>query len=253
MPSPATTRLHALQLSFLSILPRIERHGRVYFRHVRCPDRKADAIAEMVALSWRWFVRLAQRNKDATKFPSTLATFAARAVHSGRRLCGAERAKGALSPVAQRSRGFQVGRLPDFSTLNGNPLSEALQDNTQSPVLDQVAFRFDFSAWLTSLGARDPSIAQDMAQGHRTGELAETYGLSPARVSQLRRKFHCDWHTFCGEPTPTSLSTCDSCSTSTSTRRGGLGHSHCQLLTVLHPCGGHFLHCSARSLPSFIP
>ena len=199
MPSLSTTRLRALQLAFLSILPRIERHGRVYFRHVRCPDRKADAIGEMVALSWRWFVRLAEQGKDATRFPSVLATFAARAVYSGRRLAGACKAKDALSPAAQRRHGFAVGRLPDFSTLNGNPLAEALQDNTRSPVPDQVAFRFDFPAWLSSLGARDRGIAQDMAQGHRTGELAETYGLSPARVSQLRRQFHRDWQRFCGE------------------------------------------------------
>ena len=199
MPSPATTRLRALQLAFLAILPRIERHGRVYFRHVKCPDRKADAIGEMVALSWRWFVRLAEQGKDATRFPSVLATFAARAVHSGRRLAGACRAKDALSPVAQRRHGFAVARLPDFSTLNGNPLFDALHDNTRSPVPEQVAFRFDFPAWLASLGARDRGIAQDMAQGHRTGELADAYGLSPARVSQLRRQFHCHWQTFCSE------------------------------------------------------
>ena len=198
MPSPAT-KLRTLHLAFLSILPRIERHGRVHFRHVRCPDRKADAISEMVALSWRWFLRLAEQGKDATRFPSVRATFAARAVHSGRHLAGACRAKDALSPVAQRRHGFAVGRLPDFSTLNGNPLSEALQDNTRSPVPDQVAFRFDFPAWLSSLGARDRGIAQDMAQGHRTGELADAYGLSPARVSQLRRQFYMDWQSFCGE------------------------------------------------------
>src|SRR5262249_47112028 len=108
-------------------------------------------------------------------------------------------AKDALSPVAQRRHGFQVGRLPDFSTLNGNPLTEALQDKTRSPVPEQVAFRLDFPAWLASLGARNRGIAQDMAQGHRTGELAEAYGLSPARISQLRREFHRGWQKFCGE------------------------------------------------------
>jgi hypothetical protein len=153
----------------------------------------------MVALSWRWFVQLAEQGKDATHFPSVLATFAARAVYNGRRLAGMSKAKDALSPVAQRRHGFAVGRLPDFSTLNGNPLSEALHDNTQSPVIDQVAFRFDFPAWLATLGARNRNIAQDMAQGHRTGELAETYGLSPARVSQLRRQFYLGWQSFCGE------------------------------------------------------
>jgi hypothetical protein len=202
MPSPATTHLFALQVAFLAILPRIERHGRVYFRHVKCPAHKEDVIGEMVALSWRWFLRLAQRGKDATQFPSTLATFAALAVHSGRCVAGSHQAKDALSPVAQRRHGFAVGRLPDISTLNGNPLFEALHDNTQSPVLDQVAFRFDFPAWLTSLGARNRNIAQDMAQGLCTGELAAAYGLSPARVSQLRREFHADWQTFCGEPAP---------------------------------------------------
>jgi hypothetical protein len=191
--------LASLQAAFLAILPHIERHGRVYFRQVKCPAHKADAIGEMVALSWRWFLRLAHRGKDATQFPSTLATFAARAVHSGRRVAGARPAKDALSPVAQRRQAFSVGRLPDISTLNGNPLFEALHDNTQSPVLDQVAFRFDFPAWLASLGSRNRSIAQDMAQGHGTGELAAAYGLSPARISQLRRKFHDDWLRFTGE------------------------------------------------------
>jgi hypothetical protein len=193
------TELCALQAAFLAILPRIERHGQVYFRHVKCPAHKADAIGEMVALSWRWFIRLANRGKDATQFPSTLATFAALAVRSGRCVAGVRQAKDALSPVAQRRHGFAVGRLPDISTLNGNPLFDALHDNTRSPVPDQVAFRFDFPAWLASLGARNRGIAQDMAQGNGTGELAAAYGLSPARVSQLRREFHDDWQIFCGE------------------------------------------------------
>ena len=198
MPSPAATQLCALQLAFLAILPRIERHGRVCFRTRNYQDQQ-EAIAEMVALCWKWFLRLAEQGKDATHFPSVLATFAARAVYNGRRLAGMSKAKDALSSVAQRRHGFAVGRLPDVSTLNGNPLSEALHDNTQSPVLDQVTFRFDFPAWLTSLGARDRGIAQDMAQGHRTGELADAYGLSPARVSQLRREFYLGWQKFCGD------------------------------------------------------
>ena len=190
--------LARLQAAFLSIVPRIELHGRVCFRTKNYQDRQ-EAVAEMVALCWKWFLRLAEQGKDATHFPSVLATFAARAVYNGRRLAGTCKAKDVLSPVAQRRHGFAVGRLPDVSTLNGNPLFDALHDNTQSAVLDQVAFRFDFPAWLASLGARDRGIAQDMAQGHRTGELADAYGLSPARVSQLRRQFYLDWQSFCGE------------------------------------------------------
>jgi hypothetical protein len=39
-----------------------------------------------------------------------------------------------------------------------------------------------------------------MAMGHRTEELAESYGISCGRVSQLRRSLHDNWQRFHGEP-----------------------------------------------------
>src|ERR1700676_332904 len=133
-PADSPDPLHVV---FLTILPRIERHGDVYFRHVRNAGLKEEFIAEMVALAWKWCVRLAQQGKDVTRFPSAIATFAARAVRSGRRLCGQEKAKDVLSPPAQRRRGFTVQSLLDFSTLAGNPLEDALIDNTVTPVDEQ--------------------------------------------------------------------------------------------------------------------
>ena len=196
--TPATS-LHALHARFLSFLPRIELHGRVCFRHLRCPHRRQDAIQEMVALCWKWFVRLAERGRDATRFPSALATFAARAVRSGCRVCGQEKAKDALSPLAQQRQGFAVGKLPACSTLNGSPLEEALRDNTRSPVDEQVAFRLDFPAWLLTLARRDRRLVEGMALGHRTLDLARRFRLSAGRVSQLRREFHREWQRFHGE------------------------------------------------------
>ena len=58
-----------LHIVFLALLPRIERHGRVYFRHVKDPARKEEFIAEMVGLAWKWCRRLAQRDKDVLRFP----------------------------------------------------------------------------------------------------------------------------------------------------------------------------------------
>ena len=100
-----------LHARFLSILPRIVTHGRVYFRQLRAGEQE-EAVQEMVALCWKWFVRLAARGKDATRFPSALATYAAHAVRSGRRVCGQERGRDALSPSAQRRHGFLVSTLP---------------------------------------------------------------------------------------------------------------------------------------------
>src|SRR5262249_37083830 len=93
-PAPPTAALHP---TFLALLPRIVSHGEVVLRRVRCPHRKQDYLAEMIALCWSWLVRLARQGKDATQFVSALAPFAARQVWSGRRLCGQETSKDVLS------------------------------------------------------------------------------------------------------------------------------------------------------------
>jgi hypothetical protein len=127
-----------VQQAFLAVLARIELHARVAFRDVRCPHRRDDAVAESVALAWVWFVRLVRRGKNPTEFVSILANYAATHVRSGRRLSGQERSKDALSPLAQQRHGFVVSSLPDGSSLNGNAFDEALRDNTQTPVPEQV-------------------------------------------------------------------------------------------------------------------
>ena len=198
--TPSGTGPGSLQARFLNILPRIERHGRCYFRHVKCPHQREELLAEMRGLAWLWFVRLAGRGKDVTGFVSALAGYAARAAHSGRRVCGQERTKDVLSPVARRRHGFAVGSLPDHSTSGGGPLEEALRDNTRSPVDEQVCFRLDFPAWRASRTERDRRILDDLMLGERTLDVAGKYGLSPGRVSQLRRELLLDWRRYCDEP-----------------------------------------------------
>jgi len=190
---------HALHAGFLSILPRIEEHARIYFRYLRCPDLKEDAVVETVALAWSWYRRLRQRGKDVAQFVSTLASYAARAVKSGRRLCGQEKAKDVLSPCAQRRYGFQVEGLPEDHSRLREPFLEALWDNTQTPVPDQVVFRVDFPDWRTSRSVRDQRLMDELLVGEQTQDVSRRFGLSAGRVSQLRREFHEDWLAFCDE------------------------------------------------------
>jgi hypothetical protein len=196
----AQPAMEQLQARFLSILSRIETHARIYFRSARCPHRKADRVAETVALAWSWFVRMAKSGKDATQFPSVLASYAAKAVKSGRKVCGMQKAKDVMNERTQQKRSFVVGKLPDFSTESCNPLAEALADNTISPVPDQVQFRCDFPAWTRSRCQRDRRLIHDMARKERTSDLSRKYGLSSARISQLRREFHEDYDRFTADP-----------------------------------------------------
>jgi hypothetical protein len=192
--------MNALQDHFLRHLKaRIERHARIYFRHVRCHFKKEDAVADVLALAWKWFKELAHRGKDATRFVAALAKFAARAVRCGRRVTGQLKAKDVMNELTQQRHGFYISKLLDIATLSENPLAEALIENTQTEVPEQVHFRIDFPAWRRSRSRRDRRVIDDMALGERTLDLSRKHRLSPARISQLRREFRDDWRLFCGD------------------------------------------------------
>ena len=205
--------LAQLQAAFLAMWPRIVSHARVYFRGVPCPQRRADCIAEVVALCWKWFRALARRGKDARRFVSALAGYAVRAVWGGRRLCGQLPGKDVLSELAQWRHGFRVEGLPastrrgheDLHSVGGGQrqagaFEERLRDNTRTAVPEQAAFRCDFPGWLATRTERDRRVIHDMARNERTSDLARKYGISPARVSQLRREYYDDWQRFCAAP-----------------------------------------------------
>ncbi len=206
-----TSDVAVAQEQFLSILPRIELHGRVYFRHLDA-DRREEAVAETVALAWAWFVRLNARGKNPLAFPSVLASYAARAVKCGRRVCGQLKTRDVMSPLAQRRRGYRVEALPAstattheerYSDVHGqrrqDALEERLRDNTQTPVPEQAAFRIDFPAWRLMQTDRTGRVIEAMAAGERTQDLARSFGLSPARISQMRRELYADWSRFQGD------------------------------------------------------
>lgn len=198
--APARTpRPEDLHARFLAFLPRIQQHARIVFRDVRCPQRRDDCVQEVVALAWAWYLRLAGRGRDAGDFVGALATFAARAVRSGRQLCGQQPARDVLSPRAQGRHAFAVRGLVCGDTLAGTPAEDALRDNTRSEVPAQVAFRIDFPAWRATLSERDRRLADSLMVGERAGEVARRLGLSPGRVSQIRFEISKSWKAFCQE------------------------------------------------------
>jgi len=214
-PAPTTPPIDDLHRAFLRIVPRIELHGRVCFRGLKCPDTRQDCICEMLALAWRWFLRLITQGKDPLAFPTALATFAARAVKAGRRLCGKHKGKDVMNPLAQRWHDFVVEPLPASTCRShedryANPhgqqaqdsFEERLRDNTQTPVPEQVVFRLDFTLLVCSRSERDRRIIDDLLLGERTLDVANKHGLSPGRVSQLRREFLVSWQLFSGDREP---------------------------------------------------
>ncbi len=199
-PNLSPEQLAALQAQFEQIIPQIQTHGRIYFRHVKCPHRLADLLGEMVAMGWKWFVSLMLRGKDPRSFLAMFNRRLGQHVKCGRRVCGKEKSQDVMSSLTQQREKFVVQSLPRFDTgVDDNEAIEALRDNTKTPPPEQVQFRVDFPAWRLTRCERDRRVIDELMQGERTLDVSTRVGLSAGRISQLRREFQKDWTHFCGD------------------------------------------------------
>jgi hypothetical protein len=185
------------QQRFLALLPVIVNYVRPAFRELG-PEAKAEAVQEAVANALVAYARLVEQGKESVAFATVLARFAVARVRAGRQVSGRLNARDVSSQYCQQRKRIRLGRLDRFDPVEGI-WQEALVEDHRTPILDQVWFRIDFPAWLHSLSPRNRKIAQCLAEGVSTTDVARRFGLSMARVSQLRRELEKSWLKFHGE------------------------------------------------------
>jgi len=191
------------------MLPAIHRQARVAFRHLP-PEAKQDAVEEVVCNTIVAYARLAELGKTDLAYPSVLARYGIAQVRDGRRIGAKLNIRDPLSGYCQRKKNVVVERLDKFDEEENAWQEAVVQDTRSAPVPDIVAFRCDFPAWLETLSRRDHRIAETLAIGHSTSAVAIRFGVSPGRVSQLRRELHDSWKEFTGGadgPSPAGLTT----------------------------------------------
>jgi hypothetical protein len=182
------------QVGFLSLLPEIQQRLQLAFP-LRGAEACEEAIADGVVLCLLSFRRLYEQGRADTVTASNLAWYAAKQIRIGRSASCRQNSQDLMSRYAQRRRGIRVARLDVNEARERDWVVELVQDR-RSTVLDHVAARLDVTAWLATLGLRTQRIAADLARGCTTTEVAERFGLSPARISQLRRELARSWAEF---------------------------------------------------------
>jgi hypothetical protein len=185
------------QQPFLEMLPAIENYAKRAFRGLD-PEARQDAVQEAIANAAVAFARLAELDKVDLAYPQVLARFAVAQFFDGRRVGNRLKISEVLSSYAQRKKGFRVRSLDRFDRESDEWL-EAVVEDIHTPVPEQVAFRIDFPAWLKTQTKRNRRIAEALALGRTTGEVARRFKVSEGRVSQLRREFCHSWQEFHGE------------------------------------------------------
>ena len=182
---------------FLAMLPGIRKYAKRAFQYLDFEARE-DAVHEVIANAVVAFARLVQLGKADLAYPTVLARYGVAQFRGGRRVGNRRRIGEVLSDYAQRKKDFLVERLDRFDKESGGWL-EAIVEDSRTPVPDQVAFRVDFPDWLKSQTQRNRRIAEALAVGSTTGEVARRFKVSSGRISQLRQQFHQSWQEFQGD------------------------------------------------------
>jgi DNA-binding NarL/FixJ family response regulator len=182
------------QGGFLQVLPVVLNHARGGFQVLSRSDRD-EAVAEAVANACVGYVSAAARGRIAHCHPASLATYAVRAVRSDRHVGGRQSSRDVMSRLAQKRRGFAITSLTPAAREGWR--QTVLEDRHVSPA-DQAAFNLDFQQWRGGFAHRQRRIIDCFAAGHTTSAVANRFGLTSARISQLRRQFERSWTKFQG-------------------------------------------------------
>lgn len=186
----------AWQQDFLThVLPTVQAIASIRFSRLPQVEQE-EGLAEATATAMLAFVRLLRRGKDPVQFAGRLAKIAVLRVLTGRLAGSPDNSQDVLSRLARNRHGHQLEGLGKATRLNGVEWESALVANRRITPADLAASRIDFGEWLGRMKYRRRQIAEILAAGYRTEEVAELFRLSPSRVSQLRREFENSWREF---------------------------------------------------------
>lgn len=184
------------QNHFLEMLPEIRRYACFAFRAFRT-EAKEEAVAETIANVFVAFNRLMEQGKETKIYASVLTRYAVAQIRSGRKVGKSLNFNCVLSNAAQQKHGLHIDRL-DYCAKCGEWFEFIVEDR-RTPVPDQAAFRCDFPGWLDTLSPQKRQIAEKLAVGDTTSEVALECKVSPGRIRQIRRELDDSWREYHGD------------------------------------------------------
>jgi hypothetical protein len=198
--------LRAVHSQFVAALPAIEKVLRFELRRVPRQAR-ADAFADVLAATWAAWRSLVQRGKDPLQVgPTGIAARCCLGTKAGRKVGNMNSGRGCLDVHdhrAQRRLGLTVHNPDEPDEFAVGASSEVwrecvAEDNRVSPA-DEAAFHVDFEVWLAGLPRRKREMAELLAEGRGTSEVASLLNVSLPAVSITRAWLETSWREFQGE------------------------------------------------------
>ena len=187
----------AWHADFEAMLPAIETHARIAFRHLRAEARE-ESIQETVCNACQAYARLVELGKTDVAYPTVLARFGVSQTREGRKVGGQLNVRDVMSNYCQQKKNLLVERLDRYDSEE-DAWAEILVEDRHAGPADTAIVRIDFSAWLQFLPRRLRKIATFLAKGETTTAAAKRFHISQGRISQIRRELFLAWRRFQGE------------------------------------------------------
>ena len=187
----------AWHAAFEAMLPVIETHAKVAFRHLD-PDAREEAVQETVCRACQAYARLVELGKTDVAFPSVLARFSVSQTKDGRIVGNTLNCCETLSEYGQKKNKLLVERLDRYDSEEQAYLEILVEDKHAGPA-ETAVVRIDFAAYMQLLPLRLRQIATFLAKGETTTAAAKKFGASQGRISQIRKELWLAWHHFQGE------------------------------------------------------
>ena len=191
----------AWHADFEAMIPTIEAHAKVAFRHLGREARE-EMVQEVLCNCCQAYARLVELGKTAVAYPTALARFGVRQAKEGRKVGGKLNVRDISSDYCQLKKNLLLERLDRYDSEE-QAWSEILVEDKHAGPAETAIVRLDFSTWLNLLPRRLRKIAMFLGNGETTSAAAKRFRVSQGRISQIRRELLSAWRRFQGEePAP---------------------------------------------------
>lgn len=156
-------------------------------------DNYDECIQDLTCMAYENYTSLVNRGLGNRIFFTPIKQFAIQRFRSGRHYLGMNSTD--IFATCTQIKGRSELRSIHLMRENDDP-KEYLAD-PKANVSRIVGFKIDFfETWLVQQTPKDQEIIHDLMMGETTGDTAKKYGLSPASISQYKKRYAESWYSF---------------------------------------------------------
>jgi DNA-binding CsgD family transcriptional regulator len=188
VPAETAPDIEQVKQRFTELYPRVLKMASYQHRRLHGHLRD-DAVADTVAMAWRYYRNMALKGGDADRLLGTIVSYSAKHTRAGRKVGASPRSDDVLA----RSGQCRVAPLPHSEKeITSGRVYAALEAKGDDPA-EKAVCNADFEALLETLSPKERELAKSLQSGLNMNDVARQRGVSHTAIYDLRRTLARKW------------------------------------------------------------